>query len=254
MLNIDLSGRVALVTGGNSGIGLGIARGLGKAGASLVVLGRNQAKLDVACSELASLPCQVHGIAVDICGDGMADDVVQKVVDRFGRLDILVHCAGVTARKRPEDLTDSDWRLVNGTNLDAAFKLIRAAYPHLKKSGAGRIINIGSMLSLFGSPWGAAYAASKGAIVQYSRSLATAWAKDGITVNCLLPGWINTDLTASARTEVPGLNEKVLAGTPVGRWGATKDLEGIAAFLSSDAASFITGTAIPVDGGYSVQV
>jgi len=196
----------------------------------------------------------VRTIALDLGNPESANAAIGVAQEAFGRLDILVNNAGTTARKRPELLTDEDWKLVIDINLSALFRLSRAAYPLLRASGAGRVINVGSMLSIFGSPWGAAYAASKGGVVQYSRSLATAWAADGITVNCILPGWVDTDLTKDARREVAGLNEKVLAGTPVGRWGETSDFEGIAAFLASDAAAFVTGTAIQVDGGYSVLV
>jgi 2-deoxy-D-gluconate 3-dehydrogenase len=129
----------------------------------------------------------------------------------------------------------------------------QAAYPHLKAGGRGRVINIGSMLSIFGLPFHVAYGASKGGIVQMTRSMAVAWAPDGITVNALLPGWIDTELTRKAREDMPALNANVLARTPMGRWGDPRDFEGIAAFLASDAAAFITGTAIPVDGGFSVQ-
>jgi 2-deoxy-D-gluconate 3-dehydrogenase len=147
----------------------------------------------------------------------------------------------------------SEWHHVMNTNLTSAFVCSHAAYPHLKKSGRGKVINIGSMLTIFGTAYAPAYAASKGGIVQYTRSCATAWAKDNIQVNAILPGWINTELTQGARREVPGLNERVLARTPAGRWGERQDFAGIAVFLSSPASDFVTGTAIPVDGGFSVQ-
>jgi 2-deoxy-D-gluconate 3-dehydrogenase len=123
----------------------------------------------------------------------------------------------------------------------------------MKKAGGGKIINIGSMMSIFGAPFAPAYAASKGGIVQFSRACATAWAKDNIQVNSVLPGWIDTDLTKGARREVQGLHERVLSRTPAGRWGIPADFAGIAVFLASEASDFVTGTAIPVDGGYSVQ-
>jgi 2-deoxy-D-gluconate 3-dehydrogenase len=129
----------------------------------------------------------------------------------------------------------------------------QAAYPHLKAHGVGRIINNGSMLSIFGMPLHAAYSSSKGAVVQLTKSLATAWAKDGITVNCVLPGWIDTELTRKARQDMPGLNDHVLKRAPAGRWGVPADFEGIAAFYASDAAAYVTGTAIAVDGGFSIQ-
>jgi 2-deoxy-D-gluconate 3-dehydrogenase len=124
----------------------------------------------------------------------------------------------------------------------------------MKNGGGGKMVNIGSMLSIFGASFAAAYAASKGGIVQMTKALACAWAKDNIQVNAILPGWIDTPLTQSARKEVPGLNERVLARTPAGRWGEPQDLAGVAVFLASPASDFITGAAIPVDGGYSSQV
>jgi 2-deoxy-D-gluconate 3-dehydrogenase len=139
------------------------------------------------------------------------------------------------------------------TNLTSAFLCSQAAYPHMLRAGGGKIINIGSMMSIFGMPFATAYAASKGGIVQMTRAMATAWAKDNIQVNTILPGWIDTDLTRSARQQIPDLHEKVLARTPAHRWGTPDDFTGIAVFLGSPASNFITGVAIPVDGGYSIQ-
>src|SRR3712207_1296040 len=173
--------------------------------------------------------------------------MVDATATRLGGLDILVNNAGTNIRRRPEEYRLEDWRTVIDTNLTSAMLASRAAHPHLKRGGRGRVINNGSMLSIFGLPFHVAYAASKGGVVQFTKSLATAWAADGITVNAILPGWIDTDLTRKARADMAGLNENVLARTPIKRWGDPRDFEGIAAFLASDAASFITGTAIPVD-------
>ena len=151
-------------------------------------------------------------------------------------------------------MTFEEWRYVLDTNLDSAYRLSKACYPTMKALGGGKILNNGSMLSLFGSPWGAAYAASKGGMVQLTKSLATAWAEDNIQVNCFLPGWIDTPLTQNAREQIDGLNEKVLARTPVNRWGHIDDFQGLAIFLSSSASDFITGTAIPIDRGFSITV
>ena len=180
--------------------------------------------------------------------------LVAATVKRFGRLDILVNNAGINVRKRPEDLTDADWHKVMDSNLTSAFLCSRAAYPELKKSGHGKIINIGSMMSIFGAPWAGPYAASKGGVVQLSRALGAAWAPDNIQVNAVLPGWVDTELTKGARQQVEGLHERVVARTPAGRWGDPADLAGIAVFLASSASDFITGTAIPVDGGYSMAI
>ncbi|HJV10629.1 MAG TPA: SDR family oxidoreductase, partial [Burkholderiales bacterium] len=170
-----------------------------------------------------------------------------------GRLDILVNNAGMNVRKRPEEYSLEEWKLVLDTNLTSAFVASQAAYPHMKRAGGGKIVNIGSMMSIFGASFVAPYGASKGGIVQLTRALACAWARDNIQVNAVLPGWIDTALTQRARKDIPGLNDNVLRRTPAGRWGAPSDLAGIAVFLSSPASDFVTATAIPVDGGYSSQ-
>jgi 2-deoxy-D-gluconate 3-dehydrogenase len=139
------------------------------------------------------------------------------------------------------------------TNLTSVFLCCRAARALMQEAGGGKIINIGSMLSIFGAPYAPAYGASKGGVVQFTRSIATAWAADNIQANAVLPGWIDTELTRKAREQVGGLNERVLARTPAGRWGQPADLAGVAVFLASSASDFITGAAIPVDGGYSIS-
>jgi 2-dehydro-3-deoxy-D-gluconate 5-dehydrogenase len=139
-------------------------------------------------------------------------------------------------------------------NVTSAFLMSKAVYPSFQQVGAGKIVNIGSMASLFGSSYACSYAASKGAIVQLTRSLALAWARDHIQVNAILPGWFDTDMTAGARAQVPGLNEKVLTRTPAGRWAQPSDMAGTAVWLASAASDFVTGTAIPIDGGFSVQL
>ena len=249
----SLKGRVGLVTGGNGGIGLGLARGLAKAGASVAVAGRNAAKNAAAVAELTALGAQAIGVVVDVTDPAGIQAMVDETVAKLGRLDILVNNAGMNIRRRPEEYRLEDWHQVLATNLTSAMLASQAAYPHLKAHGCGRVINNGSMLSIFGLPFHVAYGASKGGVVQMTRSTAVAWAPDGITVNVLLPGWIDTDLTSKARTDMPTLNDDVLRRTPAKRWGKPADFEGIAAFLASDAAAFITGTAIPVDGGFSVQ-
>ncbi|TCZ61343.1 SDR family NAD(P)-dependent oxidoreductase [Roseicella aquatilis] len=249
----DLKNRVGLVTGGNGGIGLGLARGLARAGAAVMVAGRNAGKNEAAVAELKALGAEADSVIVDVTDEASVEAMVAATVARFGRLDILVNNAGINIRNRPEVYELADWHQVIATNLTSAMLASRAAHPHLKAGGVGRVINNGSMLSIFGLPFHAAYGASKGGVVQMTKSMAVAWGGDGITVNCLLPGWIDTDLTRKARQDMPALNDNVLARTPRGRWGDPRDFEGIAAFLASDAAAFVTGTAIPVDGGFSVH-
>jgi 2-deoxy-D-gluconate 3-dehydrogenase len=172
-------------------------------------------------------------------------------VDRFGGVDILVNNAGTNIRKSPELYSIDEWRTVLETNLTAAFLCCQAVHPELKRRGGGKIINIGSMMSIFGASHVAAYGASKGGLVQLTKSLAVAWAPDRIQVNAILPGWIDTDLTRRARAEIPGLEERVLQRTPAGRWGMPDDLGGTAVFLAGRGSDFVTGAAIAVDGGYS---
>jgi 2-dehydro-3-deoxy-D-gluconate 5-dehydrogenase len=250
----ELDGKVAIVTGGNGGIGLGMARGLARAGARVVVAARNAQKSDRAVAELRSLGSDALALDVDVSDEASVDALVERTLARCGRLDIVVNNAGINIRKPPEQLALDEWRRVLDVNLTSAFLCARAAHPHLKRAGGGKIINIGSMLSLFGASFAPAYAASKGGVVQLTRSQAAAWAGDNIQVNAVLPGWIDTDLTRGARQEVAGLHDRVLARTPAARWGRADDLEGIAVFLASAASDFITGTAISVDGGYSMQV
>lgn len=248
----DLTGKIALVTGGNGGIGLGMARGLGQAGATVLIAGRNAEKSAAALRELQSAGLRAEALAADVTDEAAVTRLFADVRDRHGRLDILVNNAGGTVRKPPQDFTLAEWNQVMDVNLTSTFLCCRAAYPLMVQAGAGKVINIGSILSIFGAPYAPAYGASKGGIVQFTRSLATAWAKDRIQANTVLPGWIDTELTVGARAQVPGLHERVLARTPAGRWGEPRDLAGIAVFLASAASDFVTGAAIPVDGGYSI--
>src|SRR6201997_4970527 len=248
MTLFDLEGRVAVVTGGNGGIGLGMARGLALAGASVVVAARNAEKAETAIEALGGKGVFV---ALDVADEGSCRALIEQTAERFGRLDILVNNAGTSIRKPPESYTAAEWHAVLDTNLSGALFCSQAAYPAMKQAGAGKIINIGSMYSIFGTSYGAAYAASKGALVQLTKSLAIAWAKDNIQVNAVLPGWIDTELTQGARHHVPELHDRVLDRTPAGRWGVPDDLAGIAVFLAAPASEFVTGAAIPVDGGYS---
>ena len=243
----DLQGKAALVTGGNGGIGLAMARALAQAGASVAIAGRDAAKNAAAAKELGAFALQC-----DLKDDKACRAMVGDAARRLGRLDILVNNAGTNIRKAPQDYTLDEWRLVLDTNLTSAFVAAQAAYPHMKRAGGGKVLNIGSMMSLFGASFAAPYGASKGGIVQLTRAMAASWAPDNIQVNAVLPGWIRTELTDGARAQVQGLEDRVNARTPAGRWGAPEDLAGIAVFLASSASDFVTGTAIPVDGGYSI--
>ena len=249
----DLKGRVAVVTGGNGGIGLGMARGLARAGAHVVIAARNAEKSAAAVKELARVGAQGSTATVDVADEASVTALIDGVKSRQGRLDILINNAGMNIRKPVHELKLAEWRQVIDTNLTSAYLCCHAAYPLFKAAGGGKIINIGSMMSIFGASFAPAYAASKGGIVQLTKATAVAWAPDNIQVNAVLPGWIDTELTQNARKEVKGLHDSVLARTPAGRWGTIDDMEGIAVFLASAASDFVTGTAIPVDGGYAIK-
>ena len=249
----DLTGKVAIVTGGNGGIGLGMARGLAASGADIAIVARNEAKSDAAIAELQRHGVKAIAVTTDVTDQAAVARMVERVQRELGRIDILVNNAGITVRKPPHVLSIEEWNSIIQTNLTSAFVCSQAVYPAMKAAGGGKIINIGSMMSIFGASFSPAYAASKGGIVQFTRSCACAWAADNIQANAILPGWIDTELTKGARQQIDGLHDKVLARTPAARWGAIDDFAGIAVFLSSAASDFVTGTAIPVDGGFSVM-
>jgi len=256
----SLDGKVAIVTGGNQGIGKGIARGLAGAGANVAIADLAVDIHDevVAGSTVAEIKqtfgVKVLGIRADVRQEKDNLALVDKTLDAFGRIDILVCNAGIGGGGvMPQDMTVERWDVILETNLRSLFIAAKAVYPAMVKIGGGKIISIGSMTSLFGVGAFSAYGASKGGLLQLSRSLAVAWAKDNIQVNCILPGWINTGLSKTAKKNVPGLEERVVARTPAGRWGEPEDLIGTAVFLASRASDFVTGTAIPVDGGYAAQ-
>ena len=249
----DLSGKVAIVTGGNGGIGLGMAQGLAEAGAAIAVVGRNEAKSIAAVAELKARGVKAISVTADVTDKAAVADMVGRALRELGRIDILVNNAGINIRKPPHTLELEEWDRVIRTNLTSAFLCSQAVYPAMKQGGGGKIINIGSMMSIFGASFAPAYAASKGGIVQFTRSCAVAWAADNIQANAVLPGWIDTELTRRARQEVDGLHDRVLVRTPAARWGDIGDFAGIAVFLSSAASDFVTGTAIPIDGGFSIM-
>jgi 2-deoxy-D-gluconate 3-dehydrogenase len=249
----DLSGKVAIVTGGNGGIGFGMACGLADAGAAIAIVARNEAKSATAVAELKGRGVDAISVVADVTDKAAVDGMVARISRELGRVDVLVNNAGINIRKAPHVLDLAEWDSVIRTNLTSAFLCSQAVYPAMKQVGGGKIINIGSMMSIFGASFAPAYAASKGGIVQFTRSCAVAWAADNIQVNAILPGWIDTDLTRRAREQIDGLHDKVLGRTPAARWGAIADFAGIAVFLSSPASDFVTGTAIPVDGGFSIM-
>lgn len=251
----NLKGKVAIVTGGNGGIGLGIARGVASAGASVAIAARDEAKTAEAVKGLEKeFGIKAIGVKVDVREEKQIKDMVQKVLDTFGRIDILFNNAGTNIRKFPEEYVVDEWEEVLDINLRSAFLCSQAVYPAMKAAGGGKIINTGSMTSIFGAPKVLLYSTSKGGIVQMGRCLANAWAKDNIQVNAILPGFIDTALTRKAKVDMPELEERVNTRTPAGRWGVPDDLAGTAVFLASKASDYVTGVALPVDGGFSVAM
>jgi len=248
----DLSGKVAIVTGGNGGLGLSMALGLAGAGASIVIAARNQEKTRQAVDAIEALGARAMGVYLDVLQPELVEDCVKQTVEAFGGLDIMIANSGTVVRKPPEELSLEEWDLVVDTNLKGTFLCCRAAYRHLVARGGGKIITNGSMFSIFGSTMRSAYPASKGGIVQLTKSLAVAWAKHNIQVNCILPGWLKTELTQPVYDH-PDFGPTIVGRTPAGRWGEPDDIAGTTVFLASRASDFVTGVAIPVDGGFSVM-
>ena len=250
----DLSGKTAIVTGGNGGIGLGMAKGLAGAGADIVIAARNAEKTAQAVQEIEALGVRAIGLTVDVTDEAQIRQMVADTVDALGRVDILVNNAGTVVRKTPDQTTTEEWDLVLDVNLRSAFLASREVYPRMQQQGGGKIINIGSMFSLFGGGGsGAPYSSSKGGVVQLAKSLAVAWAKDNIQANAILPGWFMTTLTSDIPVNQPERYEMISRRIPTGRWGEVEELQGAVIFLSSRASDYITGAVLTVDGGYSVM-
>jgi len=248
----NLKGKVAMITGGNGGIGKGIADALASAGSDIVIAARNEAKTAEAVKDIKDrFGVGVLGLKMDVSQEASVQEGVKKAIDEFGKISVLVNNAGVNIRKMPQDYAVEEWDWIMNTNLRGAFVCAKTVYPSMKEAGGGKIINIGSMTSIFGLAKTLVYACTKMGILSMTYSLALAWAKDNIQVNALLPGWIDTPLTVSARKDFPGLNDFVRARVPAGRWGKPSDFTGAAIFLASHASDFITADYIRVDGGFA---
>jgi 2-deoxy-D-gluconate 3-dehydrogenase len=247
----DLSGKVALVTGGNGGIGRGIALGLAAAGADVVVAARNPDKTAKVVAEIIALGRRAMGVQCDVQNN---DDIVKTLAatrETFSGLDILVNNAGVAGGGFPQMITEEEWDRVVDTNLKSVFIFCKLAHPLLQARGGGKIINIGSEYGMFGTPFVLPYACAKGGITQMTKSLAISWAMDKIQINQIVPGWIKTDMTSGAYQN-PAFRDQVVARTPQQRFGEPEDCAGTAVFLASAASNFITGQAIIIDGGYCI--
>lgn len=247
-----LDGKTALVTGTSRGLGQGAAVALAEAGADIALLDRGDAS--ETADRIRALGRRVLVLQRDFATAeaGELTSAVTEVVDEFGTIDILVNNAGTIRRAPAVDYATGDWNDVLRVNLDAVFHLSQAAGRHMVAQGSGRIINVASMLSFQGGILVPAYAASKHAVAGLTKALANEWAASGVTVNAVAPGYMATDNTAAIRADVER-EKSIVARIPAGRWGAPADLQGVFVFLASAASAYVTGTVIPVDGGWLVR-
>jgi 2-dehydro-3-deoxy-D-gluconate 5-dehydrogenase len=245
----DLSGRVAIVTGGNGGIGLGMAEGLAKAGAAVIVAARNREKSEEAVAKLAASGAASAFIPLDVADPESCREMVRRTVERFGRLDILVNNAGTIRRSPAAEYSEEDWASVIEVNLSSVFRLSQLAGRHMLERGSGKIVNVASLLSFQGGVTVPAYAASKGGVAQLTKALANEWASKGINVNAIAPGYMRTDNTAALQKDETR-SRQILERIPAGRWGEAADLAGAAVFLSSPASDYVNGHVLVVDGGW----
>ena len=246
----DLSGKTALITGSGSGLGFAMARGLAEAGARIVLNGRDLAKLEASAATLRASGLKIETASFDVADSASVDAGVRELVARVDAIDILVNNAGVQHRGPIEEFSDADWRRLMATNLDAPFFLARAVIPAMKARRAGKIINIGSLMSSLARPTTVPYQTSKGGIAMLTRGLAVELAPFNIQVNAIAPGFFRTEMNA-ALTGNPEFSAWVEKRTPAGRWAAPQELAGAAVFLASSASAFVTGQILYVDGGFT---
>jgi NAD(P)-dependent dehydrogenase (short-subunit alcohol dehydrogenase family) len=241
--------KIAIITGGGSGIGLAIAEKFVQAGITTIIIGRDEKKLDAAQRRLGDL---CHSIAHDLNDLPSLPGLVQQIAGRFGRIDVLVNNAGINMKKDFTEVTDEDFDRILHTNVKSVFTLSREVVKTMLPRKKGNIINISSMASQYGIPKVIAYSASKAAIEGMTRAMAVELSPDGILVNCIAPGFIATDMSAKALNGDPERKQKVFARTPLGKLGEPGDIGDAALFLASDQAKYLTGVVLPVDGGNSI--
>jgi len=244
-----LNGKAAIVTGGGSGIGKAIAQAFVREGARVAICGRDHGKLERAATEIGP---SCLAVAADLSDHDTPETLVARTLERFGRIDTLVNNAAVLLPGTAESLSDSQWEQTYSVNVRAVWQLSRAVLPHLRAAGGGSIINIGSVLSSLGARNRVAYAASKGAVLAMTRAMALDHATENIRINCICPGIVETELVAAFNLDEKARQQRI-AAHPMGRFGQPAEIAGLAVFLASDEAAWITGSAFPVDGGYSAQ-
>jgi len=251
----DLKGRVAIVTGGNGGIGRSLALGCARAGAAVAILGRDEEKNQRVLSELQAIGNPALALRVDLTQRDQHEPAMQEIERQLGPVGILINNAGIVSLSGGilQESAD-DWDSVIETQLNAVFLFSKLAAKSMTESKAGKIINIGSMYSYFGSAVAPSYSAAKGAIVQLTKSMAIELAPYNVQVNAIAPGWFETDMTLPVRSpEMKQMNDEIISRTPAGRWGEPDELIGTVIFLASQASNFVTGALIPVDGGYAIR-
>ena len=248
----DLTGHVAVITGGNSGIGKAIAQALGSQGAKLILMGRREAELNAACAEMRARGTDATGITVDLADRDALKKACVDAALPYGAPDILVTCSGINIRRPFPELTEGDWDVTMAINLAAPFLITQALAPAMKAKGWGRIINIASLQSVRAFNNSAPYGASKGGVMQLTRATAEYWSAFGVTCNAIAPGFFHTPLTAAVFGDAAKAQKNADA-TMVGRNGELPDLFGTAIFLASNASAYLTGQIIFVDGGFSAK-